>query len=118
MPEPECAGGFHDQLIQERLLPFFVSGEVSVDPYDGGEFRGNGLVELRRNLEQAVMELGEQPVNWNVLETELDRYYQRGGAYGIVLLAPRDQAIADLNKALALIEVAVRTNTGLYFTGD
>lgn len=113
-------GGFHDPGIQDCLLPdFFVADGRVVDPYDGGEYRGEALKELCANLRNALQFIARQESAWPYGDDlELKRYYERGRRYGLDLLPPREQALADVSRALHLAEVAQQQGEALYFVGD
>ena len=111
-------GGFHDQEIQDLLLPFFVAGGQGVDPYDGGAFEGDLLRELQGNLEKTASTFSKQNPNLGFSETRLERYFARGRVYGLSLQPPKEQLLADLESVLELIQIALERNETLFFQGD
>lgn len=112
------SGGFHDALLQERIISFLASESDQVDPFDGGVFGEQSLIELHANVASAIAMLGRQDPNWGMSSEELRAYYSRGKSYRLNLLPPAQQAMADMSRLLELVERACSDKLQVVFTGD
>jgi hypothetical protein len=112
-------GSFYNDALQGYLLGYFTVNGVRVDPYDGGEFRGDQLDILLRQLESAVVEVSAKSPEWPFYdEKQRSRYYEVCRIYDIEPQPPRDQALRTLREAIKLARSARSANEALVFVGD
>jgi hypothetical protein len=112
------AGGFSDTCLQERFIHFLRSQSCQVDPYDGGAIPHKELEEFLVNVENAISMISKEDENWNFVSAQLESYYKRGIAYGLELLPPKDQALADLMRLVEIVKMAEKNKLDLFFEGD
>jgi hypothetical protein len=101
---------FPDFAYQEYLLPFFDVGGESIDPYDGGIYRGEDLVRLRRRLVGWRDVVDGKPEKWTVTDSSAH------DAKTVVL--ERKSVLAIIDKTIAMIDLAVSKGGAVVFRGD
>jgi hypothetical protein len=101
---------FPDFAYQEYLLPFFDVGGASIDPYDGGVYRGEDLHRLRKRLVSWRDVVKAKPTKWTVTDSSaLD-------AKRVVL--ERERVMAIIDKTIAMIDIAINKGGVIVFRGD
>ena len=111
-------GSFRSDILQHFLLPYFVSNEFRVDPYDGAYFEGSELDELIGNLERGILDFSNKVENWPLDDKDIQNYYSSGKTYSIDLLPPRDEALKTFQTAIELARLAIKKEGKLIFIGD
>jgi len=90
--------GFPDERTQGILLPYYTDGWASVDPYDGGDFKGEALDKLAENIRRGIVEVSAREENQDGVS--------------------RQQLLELLNTTLTLIAKASADGESLAFIGD
>jgi hypothetical protein len=101
---------FPDFASQEYLLPFFDVGGESIDPYDGGIYRGEDLLRLRKRLVGWRHVIDGKPEKWTVTDSSAD------DAKTVVL--ERRKVLAIIDKTIAMIDIAASKGGAVVFRGD
>lgn len=107
--------GAFNEAIQAFLLPRLSEINLTIDPYDGGEFSSSQLECVEKAVRAVSQSISELPENLGLVKEMMDFY----NSCNLELpLSPKESALKTLSQLNSFCQKAKLENETLVFVGD